>query len=101
MPNRKLFLHIRDLLHKIYKGASRPDKYLVVTLALMVTGLFLERHVQLWRIALWVPLNIQLHSIVRRFERWVADPNVEMKCASSSSLSVCRNSALLMNFNNQ
>lgn len=79
MPNRKLFLHIRDLLHKTYKGANRPDKYLVVTLALMVTGLFLGRHVQLWQIALWVPLNIQLHSIVRRFERWVADPEVEMR----------------------
>jgi hypothetical protein len=79
MPNHKLFVHIRDLLHKTYKGANRPDKYLVVTLALMVTGLFLGRHVQLWQIALWVPLNIQLHSIVRRFERWVADPEVEMR----------------------
>ena len=79
MPNRKLFLHIRDLLQKTYKGANRLDKYLVVTLAWMVTGLFLGRHVQLWQIALWVPQNIQLHSIVRRFERWVANPEVEMR----------------------
>lgn len=79
MPNHKLFMHIKKLLHQAYKGASRPNTYLVVTLAWMITGLFFGRHVQLWQIAAWVPLNIQLLSIVRRFERWVANPEVEMK----------------------
>jgi hypothetical protein len=45
---------------------------------MMVTGVFLGRHVQLWEIALWVPLSIQLTSIVRRFERFLADPRVEV-----------------------
>jgi len=73
--NRKLFLTIKDLLHRLYE---EPDNSLVVTLALMVVGVFLGRHVQLWQIALWVPLPIQLTSIVRRFERFVADPRVDV-----------------------
>lgn len=44
----------------------------------MVTGVFLGHHVQLGEIALWVPLPIQLTSIVRRFERFVADPAVKV-----------------------
>jgi hypothetical protein len=44
---------------------------------MMLTGLFLGRHVQLWQMAVWAPLGIQLPSIVRRFERWIADPGVE------------------------
>jgi hypothetical protein len=79
MSNHRLFLHIKELLRQVYKGANRPDTYLVVTLAWMITGLFFGRHVQLWQIAVWVPLNIQLPSIVRRFERWVANPEVEMR----------------------
>jgi len=50
---------------------------LVVTLALMVTGLFLGRNVQFWELALWMPTPIQLTSAVRRFERFVADPAVD------------------------
>jgi hypothetical protein len=73
--NRKLFLTIKDLLHRLYE---EPDNHLVVTLALMVVGVFLGRHVQLWQIALWVPLPIQLTSIVRRFERFVADERVDV-----------------------
>ena len=69
--NRKLFLTIKDLLHRLYE---EPDNTLVVTLALLVTGVFLGRHVQLWQIALWVPLPIQLTSIVRRFERFGSRP---------------------------
>ena len=52
--------------------------FLLNTLAMMVTGLFLGRHVQLWEIALWVPLPVQLTSLVRRFERFVADPRVKV-----------------------
>lgn len=77
MPNLKLYLYFKDLLLSLYKGPNRLPKYLVVTLAMMLTGLFLGRHVQLWQIAVWVPLDIHLLSIVRRFERWVADPEVE------------------------
>lgn len=73
--NRKLFLKIKDMLHGLYE---EPDNRLVVTLALMVVGVFLGRHVQLWQIALWVPVPIQLTSIVRRFERFVADERVDV-----------------------
>ena len=52
-------------------------KHLITTMAMMLTGLFLGRHVQLWQIAVWVPVNILLPSLVRRLERWVADPGVE------------------------
>jgi Transposase DDE domain len=45
---------------------------------MMVSGLFLGRQVQLWEIALWVPLPIQLTRIVRRFERFIADPRVNV-----------------------
>jgi hypothetical protein len=74
-PNRQLFLKIRDILHQLYE---EPENHLIVTLALMVAGIFLGRHVQLWQIALWVPLPIQLTSIVRRFERFVADERVDV-----------------------
>lgn len=74
-PNRQLFLKIKDVLHQVYE---EPENHLIVTLALMVAGLFLGRHVQLWQIALWVPLPIQLTSIVRRFERFVADDRVDV-----------------------
>ena len=74
-PNRQLFLKIKDMLHQIYE---EPENHLLITLALMVAGLFLGRHVQLWQIALWVPLPIQLTSIVRRFERFVADERVDV-----------------------
>lgn len=76
MPNDKLYQHIRDLLHSLYK--EPPADHLMVTLAMMTTGLFLGHHVQLWQIALWVPLDIQLTSLVRRFERFVADPTVDV-----------------------
>jgi len=75
MPQLKLYPHLKDLLLGLYKANSLP-KHLIVTLAMMLTGLFLGRHVQLWQIAVWVPLDVQLLSIVRRFERWVADPAV-------------------------
>jgi len=77
MPHLKLYLFLKGWLLELYKG-DRIPKHLVVTLAMMLTGLFIGRHVQLWQIALWVPVNICLPSLVRRFERWVADPGVEM-----------------------
>jgi len=78
MSNLKLYRHIEDLLLGLYNGPNTLPKHLIVTLAMMATGLFLGRHVQLWQMALWVPLDLQLLSIVRRFERWVADPRVDI-----------------------
>jgi hypothetical protein len=75
MTNRQLLLQIKELLHRLYE---EPENYLIDTLAMMITGLFLGRHVQLWEIALWVPSPVHLTSIVRRFERFVADPRVKV-----------------------
>ena len=76
MTNRELYSFLKDFLRDIYKG-QHISKHLITTMAMMMTGLFLGRHVQLWQMAVWVPVNILLQSIVRRFERWVADPAVE------------------------
>jgi len=73
--NQQLYGHVKNLLYAWHKD---PDNHLFKTLAMMVTGLFLGRHAQLWEIALWVPLPIQLTSLVRRFERFVADPRVKV-----------------------
>jgi hypothetical protein len=75
MINRQLFLQVRDLLHTLHE---EPENHLLVTLALMVSGLFLGRNVQFWELALWMPTPIQLTSAVRRFERFVADPAVDV-----------------------
>ncbi len=56
MPNLKLFLHIKSLLTMLHE----EDNHHLTTLALMVTGLFFGRHVQLWMIALWCPWDVQL-----------------------------------------
>ena len=73
--HRHLLAQIKGLLHRLYE---EPNNSQVTTLAMMITGLFLGRHVQLWEIALSVPLPIQLTSIVRRFERFVADPSLDI-----------------------
>lgn len=74
MPNLKLFLHINNLLTTLHE----EDNHHLTTLSLLVTGLFFGRHVQLWAIALWCPWDAQLLSIVRRFERFVADDRVDV-----------------------
>ncbi len=73
--NQKLYEFNKELLETLYE---KPGDSLVKTLAMMVTGLLLGRHVQLWMIALWLPFAIQLTSLVRRFERFLADPRVEV-----------------------
>ncbi len=73
--NQSLYQENTKLLHELHKGLPN---HLLNTLAMMVTGLFLGHHVQLWEIALWVPLPIQLTSIVRRFERFLADDKVDV-----------------------
>ncbi len=75
--NRKLFLKTKDILHSTYRGENKPANHLIVSLAMMITGVFLGNHVQLYQMALWVPLDIQLLSIVRRFERFVENPDVD------------------------
>lgn len=75
MPGRQLFLKIRDLLHVLHEDTENP---IVVTLALMISGLILGRNVQFWELAVWVPADIQLLSAVRRFERFVANPEVQV-----------------------
>ena len=75
MPSRQLYLHIRDLLHVLHKD---PENSVLVTLALLVTGLILGRSVQFWEVAVWMPADIQLLSAVRRFERFVANPAVQV-----------------------
>jgi len=44
----------------------------------MVSGLILGRNVQFCELALWVPADINLLSAVRRFERFVANPEVKV-----------------------
>jgi len=75
MPARQLFLHVRGLLCERHK---KPVNHRLETLALLVSGLLLGRSVQLWEIAVWIPWDIQLTSGVRRFERWLADPQVQV-----------------------
>lgn len=75
MPNLKLFLHINKLLTTLHEEESAH----LSSLALMVTGLFFGRHVQLWMIALWCPWQVQLLSTVRRLERFVADERVDIR----------------------
>lgn len=76
MPNQKLLLRINELLRRYCTEQAEDIRH---NLALLVVGLFLGRHVQLWEIALWVPVPIQLTSIVRRFERFLANPAVEAR----------------------
>ncbi len=73
--NQQLYVETKNLLDSLHED---PTNFLLNTLAMMVTGLFLGRHVQLWEIALWVPGPNQLTSIVRRFERFLADERVDV-----------------------
>jgi len=80
MPSYQLFKRNRDWLRGVYKGRNRQiEKHLVVTLAMMVTGVLLGPHVQLFAIAMCVPCDVKLTSIVRRFERFVADERVDVQ----------------------
>lgn len=75
MPQQKLLAYTKNMLHKF--SVEPLPAHLTLTLAMMITGLFLGRHVQLYEIALWAPVNIQLTSLVRRLERFVAEPLVD------------------------
>ena len=76
--NKALYIWVRNLLKDIYADKN-IDNFLVKTLAMMITGMILGPHVQLFAIAMCVPLLIKLPSIVRRFERFVADDRVKVE----------------------
>jgi hypothetical protein len=75
--NKALYIWIRDLLKNVYADKNIDHKFVKV-LAMMITGMILGPHVQLFAIAMCVPLMIKLPSIVRRFERFVANDQVEV-----------------------
>ena len=78
MANQQLYLEMKRLLQNAYQGQNQPvADHLLKTLAMMVTGVLLGPHVQLYAIAMCVPLPIKLPSIVRRFSSFVADSRVE------------------------
>jgi len=78
MSNSQLFQWTRDLLKGAYRRNPQVARHLIPTLAMMVTGLFFAPHVQLFAIAMCVPVANKLPSIVRRFERFVADDRVDV-----------------------
>ncbi len=74
-----LYTWIENLLFETYAGYNIKST-LIKTLAMMVTGMFLSPHVQLFAIAMCVPLLIKLPSITRRMERFVDDGLVKVDC---------------------
>lgn len=78
MANQQLYSEMKILLQKAYQGQNLPvADHLLKTLAMMVTGVILGPHVQLYAMAMCVPLPIKLVSIVRRFSGFVADSRVD------------------------
>jgi hypothetical protein len=76
--NQALYIWSRDFLQNIYADKNIEPIY-IKTLAMLITGMLLGPHVQLFAIAMCVPLMIKLPSLVRRFERFVADEQVEVE----------------------
>ena len=75
-----LYLAVEIFLMTMYKGKEKNININdVLTLALMVTGIILSPHVQLWGIALNLPFEGKLHSLVRQFERFVANNRVDVR----------------------
>jgi Transposase DDE domain len=77
-PNQALYIWNRDFLQSIYADTNIDPRY-IKTLAMLITGMLLGPHVQLFAIAMCVPLMLKLPSLVRRFERFVADEQVEVE----------------------
>jgi hypothetical protein len=78
MGNQQLYLEMKRLLQNAYQGQNQQiADHLLKTLAMMVTGVLLGPHVQLYAIAMCVPLPIKLPSLVRRFSGFVADSRVD------------------------
>jgi hypothetical protein len=67
----------RDLLQGVYAGHGRSvDTWVIKTLALMITGMLLGPHVQLFAIAMCLPIAAKPTSLTRRLERFVADERI-------------------------
>jgi len=79
VSNLALYLKLKDLLQGIYAGHNRSiDGWIVKTLAMMITGMLLGPHVQLFAIAMCIPITAKLPSLTRRLERFVADERIEV-----------------------
>jgi hypothetical protein len=78
IPNQALYAWLRDYLQEIYRPFKVNDA-LIKTLAMMITGMLLGPHVQLFAIGMCVPLLIKLPSLVRRFERFVDNDLVNVE----------------------
>jgi hypothetical protein len=76
--NQALYIWNRDFLQSIYADKNIEPIY-IKTLAMLITGMLLGPHVQLFAIAMCVPLLIKLPSLVRRFERFVANEQIEVE----------------------
>ena len=74
--NAFLYSWVEELLLGIYTSYNIKNS-LIKTLAMMITGMLLAPHVQLFAIAMCVPLLIKLSSITRRLERFVDNEQVQ------------------------
>jgi hypothetical protein len=76
--NQGLYLWLRNFLQELYRF-DNMDETLLKTLAMMLTGMLLGPHVQLFAIAMCIPVPIKLNSLVRRLERFVANEQVQVE----------------------
>lgn len=78
MPNNNLalYLTIKEQRQAVYVD-QKIKGTVIKTLAMMITGMLLGPHVQLFAIAMCIPLDITLPSLIRRFERFVADDRIQ------------------------
>lgn len=80
MTNQALYLWTKSYLLTLFPDHKTKQKQKPIkTLSMMVSGILLGPHIQLFAIAMCTPLDIQLLSIVRRFERFVADDRINVK----------------------
>lgn len=74
--DQRLHIFTKELLENLHED---PKSKIIKTLAMMVTGVMMGQHVQLWMIAVVLPFSVQLQSTVRRFERFLADERVNIR----------------------
>ena len=78
MSNHALYTWSQDFLQEVY-AHKNINPIFVKTLAMLITGMVLGPHVQLFAIAMCVPVGIKLLSLVRQFERFLADDRVDVE----------------------
>ncbi len=77
MTNQALYLQTKSCLLAFFPDyKTKQQQKSIKTLSMMITGMLVGPHVQLFAIAMCVPINIQLSSIIRRFERFVAGEHI-------------------------